>query len=94
VRKTPTALRPDTDSTDWNALVAISVGFFAQIMLIERIGFILSSACLFLAVAWGFGSRRAVRDSAIALLLSAVVYVVFTRLLHLQLPAGPLTGFF
>jgi putative tricarboxylic transport membrane protein len=87
-----TALRPENEVTDWNALAAISVGFLAQIVLIERIGFILSSACLFLAVAWGFGSRRTVRDGAIALLLSSVVYVVFTRLLNLQLPGGPFTG--
>jgi putative tricarboxylic transport membrane protein len=89
----PMALRPDATETDWNALAAISLGFLAQILLIERLGFILSSATLFLAVAWGFGSRRTARDGAIAFILSAVVYLVFTRLLNLQLPAGPVTGF-
>ena len=91
--KRPTALRPDAPTAEWRALAAISAGFLAQILLIERIGFILSSACLFVAVAWGFGSRRTVRDGAIALVLSAAVYLVFTRLLNLRLPAGPFTGF-
>ena len=88
----PTALQPDAADTDRHALIAISLGFLAQILLIDRIGFILSSTCLFLAVAWGFGSRRTVRDGAIGLALSAAVYLVFTRLLNLPLPAGPLTG--
>ena len=89
----PTALRADAEDTDWRALIAISAGFFAQILLIERVGFILSSACLFLAVAVGFGSRRTVRDGAIGLFLSALVYLLFTRLLNLPLPAGPFTGY-
>ena len=63
----PTALSADAEDTDWRALIAISIGFFAQILLIERVGFILSSACLFLAVAFGFGSRRTARDGAIGL---------------------------
>ncbi len=89
----PTALRPDAGDTDWPALIAISVGFFAQILLLERIGFVLSSACLFMAVAWGFGSRRTARDGAIGFALSAAVYLSFTRFLNLPLPAGPFTGF-
>ncbi len=90
----PHALQADAAETDWSALIAISLGFFAQILLIERLGFVLSSAVLFMAVAWGFGSRRIVRDGAIALALSAAAYVVFTRLLNLQLPGGPLTAIF
>ncbi len=88
----PHALRADAAETDWSALIAISLGFFAQVLLIERLGFVLSSAVLFMAVAWGFGSRRAARDGAIALALSAAVYVVFTRFLNLQLPGGLLSG--
>jgi putative tricarboxylic transport membrane protein len=88
----PTALSPDAAETDWNALAAITLGFLGQVLLIERLGFILSSAILFLAVAWGFGSRRTVRDGLIALVLSGIVYLVFTRLLNLQLPGGPLAG--
>jgi putative tricarboxylic transport membrane protein len=90
----PHALQADAAEADWSALIAISLGFFAQILLIERLGFVLSSAVLFMAVAWGFGSRRVVRDGAIALALSAAVYMVFTRLLNLQLPGGPLAAIF
>jgi putative tricarboxylic transport membrane protein len=85
---------PDTDETDWRALVAISLGFLFEIVFINPLGFILSASVLFVAVAYGFGSRRYVRDIITALILSSLAYFVFTRLLNLQLPAGIMKGIF
>jgi putative tricarboxylic transport membrane protein len=85
---------PDTDETDWRALIAISLGFLFEILFIKTLGFVLSASVLFVAVAYGFGSRRYLRDAVIALVLSSSAYFVFTRLLNLQLPAGILEGIF
>lgn len=77
---------------DWQALAAIGVGLVAQMLLIERAGFIIAAAVLFVCVAFGFGSRRFLRDVVIAILLAIVVYIGFTRGLRVPLPAGLFAG--
>jgi putative tricarboxylic transport membrane protein len=79
-------------ATDWQALAAIGIGLVAQMLLIERAGFVIAAAVLFVCVAFGFGSRRILRDSAIAILLAIAVYVGFTRGLRVSLPAGLFAG--
>lgn len=78
--------------SDWQALVAISVGLWLQILLLELAGFVIAAALLFLCVAWGFGSRRMLRDLAIGLALAVATYIGFTKGLDLALPAGVLAG--
>ena len=85
-------LMADTDSTEWGSLAFIVAGFLFQIFFITTLGFILSSTVLFVAVAMGFGSRHYVRDTIVALILSAAAYFTFTKLLNLQLPAGIFGG--
>jgi putative tricarboxylic transport membrane protein len=82
----------DDSRSDWLALAVISIGLVAQMLLLEWAGFVIAAAVLFYCVAFGFGSRRYLRDGVVAILLAAVVYVGFTRGLDLQLPAGPLAG--
>lgn len=90
----PDAVKPESDESDWTAVIAISVGLLSQVFLIERLGFVISAAILFFAVAWGFRSRKWLRDAAVAIILSLVTYLVFTRLLNLQLPPGIFKGVF
>ena len=81
----------DADPTlppDWRCLATIGAGLVLYWFLLERAGFIIASAVLFFLAAFGMGSRRVVRDAAIAVVLSALVYVVFTEGLNLRLPAG------
>jgi putative tricarboxylic transport membrane protein len=85
-------LAADAEHTEWVSLAFILVGFAIEIALIKPLGFILSSALLFLCVSIGFGSRNYVRDVIVALLLSSAAYFTFTKLLNLQLPAGILGG--
>ncbi len=73
---------------DWPAFLWVAGGLVAHMALIAGIGFVLAAALLFVCVARGFGSRRLLRDVLIGLLLNAVVYVLFTRLLTLSLPWG------
>jgi putative tricarboxylic transport membrane protein len=83
---------PATPPSDWRALLLISAALIMQAVLIKTLGFVITAAVLFYAVAYGFGSRRYLRDGAIAIAVAIVVYVGFTRGLHLQLPPGVLDG--
>lgn len=78
--------------TDWRALAVISVGLVAHMLLVERAGFVIAAAVLFGCVAYGFGSRRILRDSVIAILLAIIVYIGFTRGLRVPLPPGVIEG--
>lgn len=84
----------DSADTDWKAVGLISFGFFFEILTLETLGFVLSSSILFYAVAFAFGSRRILRDGIAAITLSVSAYLVFTKLLNLQLPAGLHAGIF
>lgn len=53
-------------------------------------GFVLGSAWLFVATARGFGEAIRARSVALGLGLALLVYLFFTRVLTLALPAGPL----
>lgn len=53
-------------------------------------GFVLASTWLFVATARGFGEPVRVRSVALGFGLSLTVYLFFTRVLSLALPAGPL----
>lgn len=83
---------PDTERADWRAVAIICAGFVIEIVLLKPLGFVLASTILFTAVSFAFGSRKIVRDVIIALVLSAAVYLLFTKMLNLQLPAGILKG--
>ena len=90
----PDAVKPESDESDWTGVIAISAGLLSQAVLIEHLGFIISAAILFFLVAWGFRSRKYLRDAIVAIVLSLVTYLVFTRLLDLQLPPGIFKGVF
>jgi putative tricarboxylic transport membrane protein len=79
---------------DWMPLAAIGIGLVQQILLFELLGFVPTAAILFFCVAFGFGSRRYLRDSIIAVALALVAYVGFVHALGLNLPAGILGGVF
>ena len=73
---------------DWVAFVTISAGIVLQMAIIGIAGFVIASAILFVLIARGYGSRRLLRDTLIALVLSTAVYLLFTKALGLNLPAG------
>src|SRR5215203_2659476 len=78
--------------TDWRCISLLALALLAYLLLIERAGFIIASAALFVMAAFAMGSRRLVRDIAIGIVMSTVLYVVFSRGLGLSLPAGILEG--
>ncbi len=82
----------DTDETDWRAIGLIAGSFVFVVLSLKPVGFIITATVLFFAVAFAFGSRRYVRDGSIAIAMALSAFLVFTRLLNLQLPAGVLKG--
>ena len=78
-----------------SSFIWVSLGLIAQILLIDRAGFMLAQAALFALVARGFGSVKLPRDFAIGLLLGLAVFLFFVKFLNVNLPAGwlqPLLG--
>jgi putative tricarboxylic transport membrane protein len=78
-----------------SAFIWVTIGLFAQILLIHRAGFVLAQAALFACVARGFGSAKLPRDFAIGLVLGLIVFLFFVKFLNVNLPAGwlgPLLG--
>src|SRR5215211_1628617 len=78
--------------TDWVTVGIVSAALLVYYLLIERAGFVIASALLFVIAAYGMGSRKIVRDSVIGVLLSAGAYLLFTEGLSIRLPQGWLEG--
>lgn len=77
---------------DTGGFLRVSAGILLFGLLIERTGFIVASALLFVAVARGFGSRRWLRDAIIGLVLAGAVFALFDLGLGLTLPRGVFGG--
>ena len=81
----------ERDSLDLGAVAALLAGLVALILVIGLgLGFILATSLLFAATAFAFGRRALAADLAIGLVLGLVVFLLFTKLLTLALPSGPL----
>jgi putative tricarboxylic transport membrane protein len=78
--------------SDWKTVAILVAAFLANILLIERAGWPISGAVLFFGCAYALGSRRVVRDIAIALVLSVGSWYLFYLGLGIDLPAGLLDG--
>jgi len=72
------------------AFLLIAGGLVAHMIVIGLVGFTIASTLLFAMGARGFGSRRLLRDAIIGFVLAAIVFLFFTRVLNLALPASPL----
>ena len=77
---------------DRSAVVIISLGIVLHMTLIGWAGFILASTLMFVLIARGFGSQRAMRDLLVGAALTTAAFLIFTLGLGLRLPAGPFGG--
>lgn len=84
---------PEVEKQRLGPVAIICVGLLAQILLISFAGFIVATAALFTLAAYGFGERRIQLTLPFALIFSALIWIVFARLLRLTLPAGPIERF-
>jgi putative tricarboxylic transport membrane protein len=72
-------------------VATICGGFLALTVLIGLgAGFIPAMAILFAVTAWAFGRRAPHVDLPLGLALASATYLLFSKLLALSLPAGPL----
>jgi putative tricarboxylic transport membrane protein len=82
---------PARESADPTAVLPILAGMALLIAIIAfGGGFILATSALFVTTSAAFGRRAIVVDTAIALVMTTLIYLAFDRLLTLSLPAGPL----
>jgi putative tricarboxylic transport membrane protein len=82
---------PPRESADPKAVLLILAGLALLIGIIGLGGgFILATSALFVTTSAAFGRRAILVDSAIALVMTTLIYLAFDRLLTLSLPAGPL----
>lgn len=73
---------------DWASLGWLGLGLVLNVLLISRIGFILSAIILFVCTARAFGSTNILRDALIAAILALTAYVGFDRVLGYKIGSG------
>ena len=81
-----------TAPTEWRVVLPLVGAFVANVLLIDRLGWVVSGALLFWASTWALGSRHPVRDAAISLAMSLATFYGFYVGLGIMLPAGILEG--
>lgn len=78
--------------SDWVSIAWAAGGFLAFVLVLPFLGWILGATLLFWTVARAMGSRRALFDLSLGLVLGSVSYLCFGTLLGLNLPSGLLGG--
>ena len=86
---------PEREHMDFRPVGLVLAGLAAMIAIINfGGGFIPAMTVLFAATATAFGRRVFLTDLVFVFVIGTVIYVVFSRLLTLSLPAGPLERLF
>lgn len=83
--------QPDDEkevALDWRAVAFVTAGLVANVALIGPLGFSAASTVMFVLVAYGFGSRRPLRDAGIGLVLALAAYFGFAKALGVNIGAG------
>jgi putative tricarboxylic transport membrane protein len=85
----------EREDMDFRPVLLILAGLALMIFIIGLGGgFIPAMTLLFAATATAFGRRAIVTDLIIGFVISFVIYLAFSKLLTLSLPAGPLERLF
>lgn len=86
---------PVPEHADGIAIGWIALGLVALLLCIAfGAGFILATTILFAATARAFGRRALLVDAAIGFGLGVAIHLLFSKLLTLSLPAGPIERLF
>jgi putative tricarboxylic transport membrane protein len=80
----------DVRHTRWVPLAVCVAAALVFIVGVEPLGYVIVSSIVFWLTAWAVGARHVVHTAVIGVVLSVVVYLAFTRLLDISLPAGVL----
>lgn len=77
---------------DWVTVAKLTGSFAALVVLVEPLGWPIAATVLFGGSAWSLGARPWWRPALVGAVLAVIVHVLFTQVLGLFLPAGPLEG--
>ena len=72
------------------SIVAVAIGL--HVVLLDIAGYVIAATVCFWGVAFGFGSRKYLKDFLISLIFSIVIYFSFSKGLHIKLPTGFMDG--
>ncbi|WP_432542075.1 tripartite tricarboxylate transporter TctB family protein [Kineococcus sp. SYSU DK002] len=78
--------------TDWVRLGGLGLGFVANVLLLERLGWVVCAAVFFGVTAKVLGGRSVLRGIAVGAVLSLTTFYFFWVVLGIQLPPGLLDG--
>ena len=81
-----------THPTEWRVVLPLICAFVANIVLVDRAGWVISGTVLFWGSVWALGSRHYVRDFVISLAIALATFYGFYAGLGIHLPAGLLEG--
>ena len=77
---------------NYKTLLIVATSIVLHVILLQIAGYIVAATVCFSGVAYGFGSRKIVKDFFVSLAFSIIVYVSFTRGLNINLPSGFFEG--
>ncbi|MEI4485027.1 tripartite tricarboxylate transporter TctB family protein [Frigidibacter sp. MR17.14] len=81
---------PERDKQQFGPVVWVVAGLAGQLLLLNVAGFSIATGILFGLTARGFGQRNLPLALGVGVVLSFIVWVIFSQLLMLHLPVGPL----
>jgi putative tricarboxylic transport membrane protein len=77
---------------NYKTLLIVAVAISLHVILLETAGYIIAATVCFLGVAYGFGSRKILKDLFVSLAFAVIVYFAFTKGLNINLPSGVFEG--
>jgi putative tricarboxylic transport membrane protein len=93
---TPDGDNPGDDliPVNYKTLLIVGVAIALHVILLETAGYIIAATICFLGVAFGFGSRKILKDLFVSFAFAVIVYFSFTKGLNINLPSGVFEGMF
>lgn len=85
---------PEREHQEVAPVIWIVAGLAGQMLLLRIAGFSIATGVLFALTARGFGKRQIWFSLPIGIIMSFIVWTIFSQLLQLTLPAGPLEHLF
>lgn len=76
------------DKTDYKSLSMVAGSMLTYPLLIERAGFVIATTVVFFGVSFAYGAKNLLKNLAVSIIFSLVVYISFTKGLNVNLPAG------
>jgi putative tricarboxylic transport membrane protein len=79
---------------NYKTLLIVAVAISLHVILLQTAGYVIAATVCFFGVAFGFGSRKILKDLIVSLIFALIVYFSFTKGLNINLPSGVFEGVF